>query len=181
MVDVNETVMQATISANRLIRFRRKLTAGKIYFVSDFDVAWSLLDRCHQSFKAFVQDCEVQCVEGDTSWCFCFSKEGFRWRLESVFEISSIQFVQLLMSCTVCRLPYAADIEGGTNLRRWPEKMSDDELDIVRNAGVVLLQREIPDSINIQVAKSCEESWSSLTWDDWIRQSLMSYWIQSTS
>ena len=44
-------------------------------------------------------------------------------------------------------------IVGGTNLRGWPEKMSDDELEIVRNAGVVLLQREILDFINIQVAK----------------------------
>lgn len=38
-------------------------------------------------------------------------------------------------------------------MRGWLEKMSDDELEIIRNAGVVLLQREIPDSINIQVAK----------------------------
>lgn len=38
-------------------------------------------------------------------------------------------------------------------MRGWLEKMSDDELEIIRNAGVVLLQREITDSINIQVAK----------------------------
>ncbi|KAF8048714.1 hypothetical protein N665_2427s0002 [Sinapis alba] len=31
----------------------------------------------------------------------------------------------------------------------------DDEIEIVRNAGVVQLQREFPDSINIQVAKVC--------------------------
>ena len=42
-------------------------------------------------------------------------------------------------------------IVGGANMRGWTEKMSDDELEIVRNAGGVLLQREIPDSINIQV------------------------------
>lgn len=44
-------------------------------------------------------------------------------------------------------------IVGGANMKAWPEKMSDDDLEIVRNAGIVLLQREIPDSINIQVAK----------------------------
>ena len=44
-------------------------------------------------------------------------------------------------------------IVGGANMKGWTEKMSDDELEIVRNAGGVLLQREIPDSINIQVAK----------------------------
>ncbi|KAH0849389.1 hypothetical protein HID58_090331, partial [Brassica napus] len=43
---------------------------------------------------------------------------------------------------------------GGANMRGWPEKMSDDELKIMRNAGVVLQsQREITVSINIQVAK----------------------------
>lgn len=44
-------------------------------------------------------------------------------------------------------------IVGGANMKAWPEKMTDDDLVIVRNAGIVLLQREIPDSINIQVAK----------------------------
>lgn len=44
-------------------------------------------------------------------------------------------------------------IVGGANMKAWPETMSDDDLEIVRNAGIVLLQREIPDSINIQVAK----------------------------
>ena len=44
-------------------------------------------------------------------------------------------------------------IVGGANMRGWPEKISDDELEVVRNAGVVLLQRELPDSFNIQVAK----------------------------
>ncbi|KAG2314733.1 hypothetical protein Bca52824_017855 [Brassica carinata] len=43
-VDVN-TVMQATIGASRLTRFRHKLTAGKVYTVSGFDVA-----RCAQNF-----------------------------------------------------------------------------------------------------------------------------------
>ncbi|KAF3506544.1 hypothetical protein F2Q69_00008699 [Brassica cretica] len=44
-------------------------------------------------------------------------------------------------------------IVGGANMRGWTKKMSHDELEIVRNAGGVLLQREIPDSINIQVVK----------------------------
>ena len=46
-------------------------------------------------------------------------------------------------------------IVDGANMIGWPEKMIDDELEIVRNAGVVQLQREIPHSINIQVAKVC--------------------------
>ncbi|WZZ31843.1 hypothetical protein YC2023_015244 [Brassica napus] len=44
-------------------------------------------------------------------------------------------------------------IVGGDNMKGWTEKMSDDELEIVRNASGVLLQREIPDSINIQAVK----------------------------
>lgn len=44
-------------------------------------------------------------------------------------------------------------VVGGANMSRWPEKLSDQDLEVVRNAGIVLLQREIPDSVNIQVAK----------------------------
>ncbi|WZZ54094.1 hypothetical protein YC2023_054201 [Brassica napus] len=75
-------------------------------------------------------------------------------------------------------------IVDGANMIGWPEKMIDDELEIVRNAGVVQLQREIPHSINIQVAKVCSEESSCaghLTWKESIPQSLMSYWIQLTS
>ncbi|XP_010476860.1 PREDICTED: uncharacterized protein LOC104756046 [Camelina sativa] len=49
-------------------------------------------------------------------------------------------------------------IVGGANMKAWPEKMSDDDLEIVRNAGILLLQREIPDSINIQVAKAVKKA-----------------------
>ncbi|CAL9215307.1 unnamed protein product [Arabidopsis halleri] len=49
-------------------------------------------------------------------------------------------------------------IVGGANMKAWPEKMTDDDLEIVRNAGIVLLQREIPDSINIQVAKAVKKA-----------------------
>lgn len=44
-------------------------------------------------------------------------------------------------------------IVGGANMSCWPETLSDEDLTVVRNAGIVLLQREIPDSVNIQVAK----------------------------
>lgn len=44
-------------------------------------------------------------------------------------------------------------IVGGANMSCWPENLSDEDLEIVRNAGIVLLQREIPDFVNIQVAK----------------------------
>ncbi|KAL0730498.1 hypothetical protein Bca4012_026591 [Brassica carinata] len=46
MVDVNATVMQAMISVNRLIRFRHKLTAGKMSSVTGFDFA-----RCAQNIR----------------------------------------------------------------------------------------------------------------------------------
>ncbi|CAN6978175.1 unnamed protein product, partial [Brassica rapa subsp. trilocularis] len=49
-------------------------------------------------------------------------------------------------------------IVGGANMRGWTEKMSDDELEIVRNVGGVQLQREIQDSINIQVAKDVKRA-----------------------
>uniref|UniRef100_A0A0D3C1D4 Uncharacterized protein n=2 Tax=Brassica TaxID=3705 RepID=A0A0D3C1D4_BRAOL len=49
-------------------------------------------------------------------------------------------------------------IVDGANMIGWPEKMIDDELEIVRNAGVVQLQREIPHSINIQVAKALKRA-----------------------
>ncbi|CAK7327726.1 unnamed protein product [Dovyalis caffra] len=48
-------------------------------------------------------------------------------------------------------------IVGGANMSCWPEKLSDEDLEVVRNAGIVLLQREIPDSVNIQVAKDLRE------------------------
>lgn len=44
-------------------------------------------------------------------------------------------------------------IVGGANMSCWPETLSEEYLEIVKNAGIVLLQREIPDSVNIQVAK----------------------------
>lgn len=44
-------------------------------------------------------------------------------------------------------------IVGGANMNCWPETLSEEELEVVKNAGIVLLQREIPDSVNIQVAK----------------------------
>lgn len=44
-------------------------------------------------------------------------------------------------------------IVGGANMVAWPGRLANADLDLVRRAGVVLLQREIPDSVNIQVAK----------------------------
>ncbi|XP_057979478.1 ribokinase isoform X1 [Malania oleifera] len=45
-------------------------------------------------------------------------------------------------------------IVGGANMSCWPETLSDKDLEVVTNAGIVLLQREIPDSVNIQFAKA---------------------------
>lgn len=44
-------------------------------------------------------------------------------------------------------------IVGGANMACWPETLPEEDLEVVKNAGIVLLQREIPDSVNIQVAK----------------------------
>ncbi|CAF1710370.1 unnamed protein product [Brassica napus] len=46
LMGVNSTLIQATINANRLPRFRDRLAAGTMYSVSGFDVA-----RCAQNFK----------------------------------------------------------------------------------------------------------------------------------
>ncbi|EYU38233.1 hypothetical protein MIMGU_mgv1a020041mg, partial [Erythranthe guttata] len=44
-------------------------------------------------------------------------------------------------------------IVGGANMSCWPENLRREDLEVVQSAGIVLLQREIPDSVNIQVAK----------------------------
>ncbi|XVF79334.1 hypothetical protein PTKIN_Ptkin14bG0213200 [Pterospermum kingtungense] len=49
-------------------------------------------------------------------------------------------------------------IVGGANMSCWPEKLSDQVLDVVKKAGIVLLQREIPDSVNIQVAEAARSA-----------------------
>ncbi|XP_013631145.1 PREDICTED: uncharacterized protein LOC106336758 [Brassica oleracea var. oleracea] len=46
LVDVNATMMQATISAHRLPQYQERLTAGAMYSIADFDVA-----RCAQNFR----------------------------------------------------------------------------------------------------------------------------------
>ncbi|PIA30056.1 hypothetical protein AQUCO_05700039v1 [Aquilegia coerulea] len=47
---------------------------------------------------------------------------------------------------------------GGANMCLWPKELSNDILEVVKNAGIVLLQREIPDSVNIQVAKAARNA-----------------------
>lgn len=49
-------------------------------------------------------------------------------------------------------------IVGGANMNCWPVALSDSDLEIIRTAGIVLLQREIPDSVNIQVAKAARNA-----------------------
>ncbi|MED6196356.1 hypothetical protein PIB30_046709 [Stylosanthes scabra] len=49
-------------------------------------------------------------------------------------------------------------IVGGANMSCWPEILPQHDLDVVRNAGIVLLQREIPDPVNIQVAKAARSA-----------------------
>ncbi|KAK9688703.1 hypothetical protein RND81_09G005200 [Saponaria officinalis] len=49
-------------------------------------------------------------------------------------------------------------IVGGANMSCWPQVISDRDLEVVRNAGIVLLQREIPDFVNLQVAKAARDA-----------------------
>ncbi|KAL1349881.1 hypothetical protein HN51_026368 [Arachis hypogaea] len=49
-------------------------------------------------------------------------------------------------------------VVGGANMSCWPEILPQHDLDVVRNAGIVLLQREIPDAVNIQVAKAARSA-----------------------
>lgn len=49
-------------------------------------------------------------------------------------------------------------IVGGANMSCWPESLPDQDLKLLRSAGIVLLQREIPDSVNIQVAKAARNA-----------------------
>lgn len=49
-------------------------------------------------------------------------------------------------------------IVGGANMSCWPEILSEESLEVVKNAGIVLLQREIPDSVNIQVAQAARHA-----------------------
>ncbi|PKA48741.1 Putative fructokinase-5 [Apostasia shenzhenica] len=49
-------------------------------------------------------------------------------------------------------------IVGGTNMCWWPEAVRGEDLNLVRTAGVVLLQREIPDRVNIEVAKAAKNA-----------------------
>lgn len=49
-------------------------------------------------------------------------------------------------------------IVGGANMSCWPETLSQEDLEVMKNCGIVLLQREIPDSVNIQVAKAAKSA-----------------------
>ncbi|XP_059661387.1 ribokinase-like [Cornus florida] len=49
-------------------------------------------------------------------------------------------------------------IVGGANMSCWPQTLSEEDLETVRSAGIVLLQREIPDYVNIQVAKAARSA-----------------------
>lgn len=44
-------------------------------------------------------------------------------------------------------------IVGGANMEGWAPEVDREDLDLIRQAGVLLLQREIPDWVNIQVAQ----------------------------
>ncbi|KAK1326052.1 hypothetical protein QJS10_CPA01g01620 [Acorus calamus] len=49
-------------------------------------------------------------------------------------------------------------IVGGANMCCWPDEVSEEDLEVVRGAGIVLLQREIPDAVNVQVAQAARSA-----------------------
>ncbi|XP_058773565.1 ribokinase [Vicia villosa] len=49
-------------------------------------------------------------------------------------------------------------IVGGANMSFWPENLPVRHLEAVSSAGIVLLQREIPDFVNVQVAKAARNA-----------------------
>ncbi|KAH7651921.1 Ribokinase/fructokinase protein [Dioscorea alata] len=44
-------------------------------------------------------------------------------------------------------------IVGGANIWGWSDEVEVEDLEVVKDAGIVLLQREIPDHVNLQVAQ----------------------------
>ncbi|KAJ0985932.1 hypothetical protein J5N97_004288 [Dioscorea zingiberensis] len=49
-------------------------------------------------------------------------------------------------------------IVGGANMWGWPDEVEAEDLEVVKEAGIVLLQREIPDRVNLQVAKAAQRA-----------------------
>ncbi|KAL5730639.1 ribokinase [Ranunculus cassubicifolius] len=49
-------------------------------------------------------------------------------------------------------------IVGGANMCCWPETIREEDLEVLKKAGIVLLQREIPDQVNILVAKAARSA-----------------------
>ncbi|CAN6823652.1 unnamed protein product [Brassica oleracea] len=80
LVDVNATIMQATINSSRLPRFRSRLTAGSMYTISGFDVA-----RCAQSFRLsdsplMIRFNDLTSFDEITEPVSPLPEEGFRFR-----------------------------------------------------------------------------------------------------
>ncbi|KAG8077479.1 hypothetical protein GUJ93_ZPchr0007g3259 [Zizania palustris] len=49
-------------------------------------------------------------------------------------------------------------IVGGANMEGWDAGIGPEDLDLIRQAGVLLLQREIPDWVNVQVAQAAKDA-----------------------
>ncbi|RDX86097.1 rbsK, partial [Mucuna pruriens] len=47
---------------------------------------------------------------------------------------------------------------GGANMSGWPSTLPRQHLDLVAQAGILLLQREIPDPVNVQVAQAARNA-----------------------
>ncbi|CAH8385637.1 unnamed protein product [Eruca vesicaria subsp. sativa] len=80
LVDVNATIMQATINASRVGAFRPKLTAGNMYSISGFDVS-----RCASNFRLTDSTLMIRFAESTgfdeiTKLVSPLPIEGFRFR-----------------------------------------------------------------------------------------------------
>ncbi|KAJ4905969.1 hypothetical protein Rs2_09627 [Raphanus sativus] len=83
LVDVNGTIMQASISSNRLPRYQEQLIAGTMFSISGFDVAW-----CAQNFRLtdsslLIRFSETTSFKELSDPVSPLPTEGFRFRNQS--------------------------------------------------------------------------------------------------
>ncbi|KAF3545639.1 hypothetical protein DY000_02001571 [Brassica cretica] len=96
LIDVNSTMMQATIYANRLSRFRSKLAAGTMFTISGFDVT-----RCAQNFRLtdsplMIRFNDSTAFDELTKPVSPLPEEGFRFRDHSQPKRYAINIILIL-------------------------------------------------------------------------------------
>ncbi|KAG2324035.1 hypothetical protein Bca52824_006763 [Brassica carinata] len=100
-----KTVMQATIGDSRLTRFRHKLTAGKVYTVSGFDVArvgiTALGIRCYSRCWSSENKATIMALGAVSSTMVCVMLIVL-WKVKEVKPLN--QVTALMMGGTQARL-----------------------------------------------------------------------------